>query len=175
MKKIGSIFRETLEEGIKKQLKESDSIFVIGYSKLASPDLTALRLSLKGANADLFVAKNTVARRALKSANLENLAKFIEGPCGLVFSKGEPVDVSKALYSFYKEHENLKLECGLLQDAIIDAKGIETLAKLPSKDVLRAQAVMALKSPITGLVYTLKQVLTNFVYCLDQVKSKKSN
>ncbi len=174
MKKLGSLFRETLEDNIKKQLKESDSVFIIKYSKLSSPDLTTLRQSLRGANATLFVAKNSIARRALKDSKLEDLVKFVEGPCGLVFAKGEPVDATRALYKFYREHEQLKLECVLLQDKILDTKDIETLARLPNKEVLRAQVVTNLKSPITGLVYVLKQTLRKFVYCLDQIKQKKS-
>jgi len=175
MKKLGFVFRETLENNIKKQLKESDSVFVIKYSKLSSPDLTTLRMSLKGINANLFVAKNSVTRRALKDAKLDDLVKFVDGPCGLVFAKGELVDTSRALYNFYREHEQLQLECGLMKDKFLDKKDIETMARLPSKEVLRAQVVMALNSPISGLVCVLKQTLRKFVYCLDQIKNKKGN
>src|SRR3989338_11284194 len=175
MKKLGLLFRETLEDSIKKRLKESDSIFIIKYSKLSSPNLTALRQSLRGINASLFVAKNSITRRALKDAKLDDLVKSVEGPCGLVFAKGELVDTSRTLYNFYREHEQLKLECGLIKDKFLDKKDIETLARLPSKEVLRAQVVMSLKSHISGLVYVLKQALTKFVYCLDQIKNKKVN
>ena len=175
MKKLGALFRETLEDNIKKELKGSDSVFIIKYSKLSSPDMTVLRQTLRGANASLFVAKNSVARRALKDSKLEDLIKFVEGPCGLVFAKGEPADATRALYNFYREHEQLKLECGFLEDKILNTKDIETLAKLPGKEVLRAQVVMILNSPIVGLVYVLKQTLRKFVYCLDQIKSKKGN
>ncbi len=174
MKKLGALFRETLEDNIKKQLKGSDSVFIIKYSKLSSPDLTTLRQSLRSANATLFVAKNSITRRALMDLKQEDLVKFVDGPCGLVFAKGEPVDVSRALYNFYREHEQLKLECGLLKDRFLDKKDIETMARLPNKEVLRAQAVMALKSPISGFVWVLKQALGKFVYCLDQIKQKKS-
>jgi len=173
VKKLGALFRETLEDNIKKELKGSDSVFIIKYAKLSSPDMTALRQALRATNAALFVAKNSIARRALKDSKLEDLIKFVEGPCGLVFAKGEPVDATRALYNFYREHEQLKLECGLLENKILNTKDIEAIAKLPGKEVLRAQVVMALNSPIVGLVYVLKQTLRKFVYCLDQIKSKK--
>lgn len=175
MKKLGVLFRETLEEDIKKQLKESEGIFIVKYSKLSSPDMTSLRQALRGINATLFVAKNSIARRALKDSKLQDLVGFMDGHCGLIFAKGEPVDTGRALYNFYREHEQLKLECGFLEDKILNTKDIETLAKLPGKEALRGQVVMTLKSPIFGLVYALKQTLTKLVYCLDQVKSKKGN
>jgi len=133
-----------------------------------------LRQSLRDANASLLVAKNSIARRALLSLKLEDLVKFVDGPCGLVFAKKEPVGTSRALYKFSRDHENLKLECGFLEDRLFDRKGIEMLANLAPKEVLRAQVVMALNSPISGIVFVLKQVLIKFVNCLDQIKQKRS-
>lgn len=173
-KKIGLLIKEVSEARIKNTLKESNALFIVKYSGVSGLGLSTLRQNLKGANASLFVVKNSVARRALKESGLAALIPSVEGPCGLVFAKDEPVGVSKVLFSFTKENENLKLEVGFLQDKIIDKKDIELLAKLPSKQVLRAQVVMALNSPISGLVMTLNQVLVKFVYCLDQIKQKKT-
>ena len=173
MKTLSLLFRETLENRIKKNFKESYSLFIVKYSKLSSPDLTALRQSLKGSKATLFITKNSIAKRALKDSGLEGLIKSVEGPCGLVFTKEEPVVTSRLLYDFSRQHEQLKLEAGFLEDRVLDKKDIETLARLPTKEVLRYQLVVALKSPISGLVFVLKQTLTKFVYCLDQIKNKK--
>jgi large subunit ribosomal protein L10 len=93
----------------------------------------------------------------------------------LVFVKDEPVAVSQALCNFTKDHEQLKLEGGSLKDKILEKKDIESMSKLPSKEVLRAQVVGALNSPISGLVITLNQVLAKFVICLDQIKQKKTS
>lgn len=174
MKKLGLVVRNTLENRIKNYLKGSQNVFVIKYDKLSSPDLTQLRQALKGSGAELFVAKNSVARRALKEAGLKGLLNLIQGPCGLVFIKDEPVLASKALCNFSKEHEQLKLEGGLLVDKIISKSDIELFSKLPTKEVLRAQVVMALKSPIFGLVGVLKGNLRKVVYCLEQIKNKKT-
>jgi ribosomal protein L10 len=119
------------------------------------------------------VVKNSVARRAFKSSGLEPLVKNIEGPCGVVFIKDEPVAVSQALCNFAKEHEQLKLEGGSLKDKIIEKSDIEVMSKLPSKEALRGMVVVALNSPISGLVITLNQVLAKFVYCIDQIREKK--
>ncbi len=174
MKKLGSIFREASENRIKDYLKESRSVFVIAYSKLSSPDMSSLRRLLKGAGARVFVAKNSIARRALKDSGLESVVKLIEGPCGLVFIKDEPVASSKALCDFSKDHENLKLAGGFFNDKVLEVKDIQAMAKLPSKEVLRAQVVMGLKFPIVGLVMVLKGNLRKVVYCLEQIRLKKS-
>lgn len=173
MKKLGILFKEISENQIKNRLKQSENLFIIKYAKLSSPDLTLLRKYLKSINASLFVIKNTVARRALKNSGLESALKAIEGPCGLVFVKEEPVSASRVLFNFSREHTNLKLEAGFLKDRILNPKDIEVLSKLPSQEVLRQQVVWTLKSPISGLVLVLKGNLRKLVYCLDQIRIKK--
>lgn len=173
MEKIGLLIKETSENIIKDSVKDSTAVIVINYLGLSSPDISNLRQSLRKSNARLFVVKNTVARRALKDTGLEPLVAAVDGPCGLVFVKDEPIGASKALWGFAKEHENLKYELGFLNDKSITKADIDSIAKLPGIEVLRAQVVMALNAPIQGLVLTLNQVIKKFVYCLDQIKQKK--
>ncbi|MFA4842267.1 MAG: 50S ribosomal protein L10 [Candidatus Omnitrophota bacterium] len=172
MKKLGLIFKESSENLIKDSLKTSESFFVIGYSKVDSPGLTALRISLKKANASLFVVKNTVLVRALKESGLETLVKNVEGPCALVFTKDEPVNASKILYDFNKTNENLKISFGYFNEMVLEKKDIEALAKLPSLEVLRGALVITLNSPISRLAMALNSNLRKLVYCLDQIKGK---
>jgi ribosomal protein L10 len=173
-KKLGLLIKEISGNRIKSTLKQSNALFIIKYCGISSPGLSTLRKNLKGANATLFVVKNSVARRALKESGLDALIASVDGPCGLVFAKDEPVGVSKVLFNFSKENGLLKLDGGFLQDKILEKKDIEVLAKLPSRLALITQVVVALNSPISGLVITLNQVLAKFVYCLDQIKQKKT-
>jgi large subunit ribosomal protein L10 len=175
MKKIGLIIKETSENRIKNILKDSSAILVIKYSGLSSPDLSTLRQNLKDSNATLLVVKNSVAKRALQDSGLELLVKKIQEPCGLVFVKEEPIGACRVLYNFLKEHQNLGLEGGVLKDKLLGKEDIESMARLPSLEVLRTQVVMALNSSISGLVITLNQILAKFVYCLDQIRQKKTD
>ncbi|MBU1124682.1 MAG: 50S ribosomal protein L10, partial [Candidatus Omnitrophica bacterium] len=89
MKKVSLIFKETSHARITKEIKNSNSVFIINYLGLSSPDFTSLRKNLKTSNASLFVVKNSVARRALHEVGMEALISLVDGPCGLVFSKDE--------------------------------------------------------------------------------------
>ncbi len=173
MKKIGLLVKDISESRIKSSLKEANSFFVVKYSGLSSPDLTLLRASLNRCKANFFVVKNSVAKRALKDSGLDAMVKIIEEPCGFVFVKEEPVDVSKILCGFSKDHGQLRLEGGFLQDKVLERKDIEILSKLPARVVLLTQMVMALNSPLSSSVNVLSQTLKKFVYCLDQIKQKK--
>lgn len=173
MKKIGLVFKETSENQIRKTLKDTSGVFIVKYSGVSSQDLCALRQSLKQISAKLFVVKNSVARRALKASGLDTMLKAIEGPCGMVFAKDEPVAATKILYNFAKDHEKLKLEAGFMEGDLLDFKDIESIAKLPSMEVLRMRVVGTLKSPLSGLVIVLNSTLSKIVVCLEQIKKKK--
>ena len=175
MKKIGLLVKETSESRIKNSFKKSKGIIIVKYSGVASPDMSGLRKTLKATGSDLFVVKNSIAKRAMKELGLDELVKSIESPCGFIFFRDEPVDTSKILCDFRKEHEKLVLEGGLLEEKILTSTDIESMSKLPSKDILRAQVVGALNGPVVKFVVVLSQTLKKFVYCIDQIKQKKSN
>jgi large subunit ribosomal protein L10 len=174
MKKLGIIVKEATEKIITQSAKEAEAVFIVKYSGLSSFAMSNLRRSLKESHSRMFVVKNTVARRALKGMGLDGVIKSIDGPCGLVFGKDEPVSTSKALYAFFKDNNKLVLEGGFIKDNVLSQKDVEALAKLPGRDQLRAQLVGGLMSPISGLVFVLNANLRTFVYCLDQVKQKKA-
>ena len=174
MEKLGLLFKNTARNRIKDSFKEANTVLVIGYSNLSSPDVTTLRQSLKNVNAEFLVVKNTVAQRALKESGAESLIGLVSGPCGLIFVKDDPVAVSKVLFDFARDHEHLKLHGGSSGKRFFERKDLEAISRIPSKTILRAQFVMILNSPISRLVTGLKQNLTKLVYCLDQIKNKKT-
>ncbi len=174
MKKIGLLVKETSESRIKNSFKAAKGLIIVKYSGVSSPDMSSLRKTLRGAGANLFVVKNSLARRALKDLGIKDLMPSVEAPCAMIFFKDEPVDTSRVLCNFRKDHEKLVLEGGFLAEKLLTQKDIEIMSKLPSKDVLRAQLVMTLNAPILKLVIVLNQTLKQFVYCLEQMKKSKS-
>ncbi|RJO64250.1 MAG: 50S ribosomal protein L10 [Candidatus Omnitrophota bacterium] len=173
MKKLGLLFKEVSGNRIKDKLAKADTVFVVKYSGLSGPELNMLRQSLSDFKVNLFVVRNTIAKRILKSSQWEGLSAFLNGPCGFIFVNDDPANASKVLYAFSKEHEKLRLEGGFLKERLLEKKDIEALAKMPSKETLRAQVTIGLKAPITGIVMVLSQTLKKFVICLDQIKKKK--
>jgi large subunit ribosomal protein L10 len=174
MKRLGAILRQTLQNRIKDQVGASDSLIIISYAKLSSPDITNLRKSLKEARATIFVAKNSITKKALQSVGRDALIAHIDGPCGLVFCKDEPVDISRVLCNFAKDKQDLKIRGGYMKENVLTAADIEALSKLPSRDVLRAKVCGALKAPLCGMVMVLKGNLQKLVLCLEQIKNKRT-
>lgn len=174
MKKIGQLVKETSGNRIKDSFKASSGLIIVKYSGVSSPDMSILRKTLKSSGADLFVVKNSIARKVMKELGFDGLIPSIETPSAMIFFKDEPVDVSRILCSFRKDHAKLVLEGGLSQDKLLSLKDIELMSTLPSKDVLRGKLVVALNAPISKFVIVLNESLKKFVYCLDQIKQNKS-
>lgn len=173
MKKLGQVFKEESESLIINCLKEVQSFILMNYSKISSPDITSLRKALKTANSRIFMVKNSVAHRALKGSGWESLTGLIQGPCGFVFIKDDPVRISKVLCDFVKERDAVKLQGGFLKDRVLTQDDIKRLASLPSREILLTKLAVVLNSPITGLVIVLNQTLRKFISCLEQIKNKK--
>ena len=173
MIKAGSFFRKTVTAQIEKALAKSDSIFVLGYSGLTSIQMTDLRSSLKQNQSRILVTKNSLMHRALKHSNIDGLNGLISGPTALVFSSQDIAAIAKMLIQFAKAHQSLVLKGALFQQQLFDHRALETLSRLPSKETLRAQLVMALKGPLSGLVLTLKGNFNKLVLVLNQIKDKK--
>lgn len=100
---------------------------------------------------------------------------MLQGPCGLVFIKDDPIATSKVIYNFAKEHQSLKIEGGILKNRILSKSDITTLANLTSKEMLYTKIAVSIKSPVCGFVCVLSNTLKKLVMVLEQIKNKKGN
>lgn len=173
MIKVGRFLRSSIVEKLKKDIASCDNLFVVQYSGLGAVGLDLLRGALRASRARLLVTKNTLIRRALGDAQREGLNTFVDGPTALVFGCDDIADTSKVLTKFAQENQALILKGGFFRERILDKKDIEAIAKLPSCGALRAQVVLALKSPLAGLVFTLQGTLNKLVIVLEQIRIEK--
>jgi large subunit ribosomal protein L10 len=138
--------------------------------------ITQFRRQVKEASGNYQVVKNTLARRAIAETPFEELGQFLVGPTGIVFCQGEPMDPAKVVTNFTKETDGaLQVKGGVVDGTVFDAKGIERVSKLPSRQEMLTQLVSSLQSPISGLVGTLQGVTREFVYTLQAIADQKSS
>ena len=68
----------------------------------------------------------------------------------------DPVAAAKVCVEFAKENEKLTIIGGALGEQLLDANGVQALAKLPSLDELRAKLVGLLQAPATKVAGVLQ-------------------
>ena len=113
--------------------------------------VTELRRRMREAKVEYRVVKNTLAARAAKGTPVEPLAEKFVGPTALVMSYDDVVAPAKLLADFMKDRETLAVRSGVVEGKVIDAKGVEALAKMPGLSELRAQILGMLTQPATQL------------------------
>ena len=143
-------------------LKDKDFLVVAHYKGLSVSEISSLRQKIKSANSIFKVAKNTLAKRALKNTDFEILDKLFVGPTSIAYSD-DPVSTSKAMIDFAKENENLKILGGAMSGKELNIDEIKQLASLPSMDALRAKIVGLLLASQRSLLSAFQANQSNLI------------
>lgn len=109
---------------------------------------TDLRAKMRDAGASYKVAKNRLAKLALKDTQYEGLEDLLTGPTALAWST-DPVAAAKAAVDFAKTNDKLEIVGGAMGSTVLDAAGVKALASMPSLDELRAKIVGLVNAPAT--------------------------
>ena len=111
---------------------------------------TALRGKVRDAGATYKVAKNRLAKLAIKDTNYEGLDEFFTGPTAIATSV-DPVAAAKAVVDFAKTTDKIEIVGGSMGAQVLNAEGIKALASMPSLDELRAKLVGLVQAPATKI------------------------
>jgi large subunit ribosomal protein L10 len=153
------------------QISESEAVFAVDYRGISVPQAAELRGTLRDADARFRVVKNTLTLRAADKAGAEPLKAFLEGPTAMTFVRGDAAAAAKALSDFRRRSGGTLLEFkgGWMNGEILGAPEIESIARLPSRDVLYGRLVGMVASPLTGLVTSLNGLISGLGRQLQQI------
>lgn len=135
-------------------LKDKEFMLVADYKGLNVSQISSLREQISAANSNFRVAKNTLAKMAIKDTNFQMLDKLFVGPTSIAYSD-DPISTSKVLVDFAKDNENLKILGGAMGEKELTIDEIKMLASLPSLEVIRARLLSLLVSTQTNIACTL--------------------
>lgn len=156
-------------------LKAADIYYFVDYRGLTFAEATDLRTRLRKVGTDLKVVKNTLGKIAAANAGVEGLDELLAGPTAIAYVHGDPAKTAKTIQDFIKEKKKPAIiRGGKLQRSILNAQQVEALAALPSREVLIAQLVGAIASPLQGLANVLNGPIRGLVVVLAQVQEKQS-
>lgn len=155
------------------RIEKAKALIFTGYRGLKVHEMTELRAKLRKGGSSLKVVKNRLMKRVLKERGLDALSGYFREPTALASSDADPVNPAKILVEFAKGHGKLMLKGGYLDGSVLSAAEIEALARLPSREVLIARALMSMNAPATNLVGVLAAVLRKLLYALNAIKATK--
>jgi large subunit ribosomal protein L10 len=136
--------------------KDTGVVVVAHYAGLTVAQMTDYRQKVKAAGGMVKVAKNNLARLALKDTPYSGIADLFKGPTCVAYSK-DPIAAAKVAVAFAKGNDKLVVLGGAMGNTVLDAKGVKALADLPSLDELRAKLIGLLNAPATKIARTIKE------------------
>ena len=161
-------------EEIKEKINKAQSVVLVDYRGLNVEQLTELRSLYRKAGVEYKVYKNTMMRFAFKDSGLEGFNEYLKGPSAIAFGYDDPVQVAKITSEFAKKNEKLEIKAGIVDGKIIDVSGVNSLAELPSREVLVAQALGGLNAPIQGFANVLQGTIRSLAIVINAIAEEKA-
>jgi large subunit ribosomal protein L10 len=162
-------------EQIAVEIKQSEAVFAVDYRGITVAQAAELRGKLREVDASLRVVKNTLTERAADQAGAGELRPLLVGPTALTFVRGDAATAAKAVSDFARVTSLLPFKGGLMDGEALAAEQVSAIARLPSRDILHAQLVNIVASPLTGLVTSLSNLISGLARQLAQVVEKKES
>lgn len=151
--------KQKLVAELSEKLGKAITGVVVDYSGTTVADDTALRKELRENNVEYFVVKNTLLGRAVEGTELEGMKEVLEGTTAIALSNEDYTAAARILCQFAEKHENFKVKSGFLDGKLVDVETIESLAKLPSKEVLLATVCSVFQAPIAAFARAVQAIV----------------
>jgi len=134
-------------------------------------EMDALRRACEPVGVQFRVVKNTLCRRAVQGTDMEPLAEHFRGNIGVMFAGEDPIATAKLYKEQLKTNKNLVTRAGFFEGDVLDAKGVDAVAELPSREELLSkllstvlaaprQVMGVIRAPARDLLYLLKNYET---------------
>ena len=136
--------------------KDTGVIVVAHYAGMTVAQMTEFRKRVKEAGGSVKVAKNRLAKLALKDTDSVSISDLLKGQTCLAYSD-DPIAAARISVKYSKENDKLVILGGAMGKTVLDAKAVKALADLPSLDELRAKIIGLVQAPATKIARIAKE------------------
>jgi large subunit ribosomal protein L10 len=150
--------KQPIVDEIKKYAADAKSVVLVDYRGLTVEQDTLLRKELREAGVVYKVYKNTFLKRAFEGTDFAQVDAQLDGPTAIAFGVEDATAPARVLSKFVKDIEALEFKCAVVDGTYYDAKGVQVIANIPSREVLISKLLGSLQSPITNFARVLKQI-----------------
>ncbi|MEO7931625.1 MAG: 50S ribosomal protein L10 [Chthoniobacterales bacterium] len=149
--------KKSIVADLSKSLNASPFLLVTDYTGLRVHQFSELRNRLAGVGAQCHVVKNSFLKKSATELGYPDFSDSLAGQTAIVTGESDVCAAAKVLKSFTAEFQKPVVKMGVLDNALLSADEVKSLADLPSKDVLRATLLGVLLAPASKLVRTLNE------------------
>ncbi len=165
--------KANIVEDLSEKLNGSPFILVTDYQRMKVDQFGELRNRLAPTGAEVHVVKNSFLKRAMTASGMPDLSEQLTGQTAVVTGNSDVAPVAKVLKAFAAEFKIAALKVGVVDKAVLSTAEVESLADLPSRDVLLSQLLGVLLAPATKLVRTLNEPAASLARLLNAKAEKE--
>ena len=139
-------------------VKDSVSMVFVNFHGMPVKETRDVRKTLHGKGVGYFVAKKTLAKKALAEAGITGTMPETPGELGIVFGS-DLLDPAREIYEFQKKlDKKVQIVGGVFEGRFMNQSEMVSVANIPGLKTLHAQFVNLINSPIQGLVLALNAI-----------------
>jgi len=150
--------KQVIVQEIKEKLGRASSIVLVDARGLTVEQDTILRKKLRDEGVDYKVYKNTTIRFAVEGTDFEQITPHLAGPTTLAISYDDATAAARVISGEKKAMPILEFKAAVIENTLYDAKGVNVIANIPSREVLLGKLLGSLKSPIASFARVLNAI-----------------
>lgn len=149
--------KEEMIKGLEKAIKGSESVVFVNFHGMKVSDETILRRGLRDQGVDYKVSRKTLLKRALAKKAEGDLPE-LSGEVAMAYSE-DPTSSAREIYNFQKIHKGiLDILGGIFEGKFVGKEKMMEIAMIPNREVLYAQFVNLINSPIQRFAVVLNEI-----------------
>lgn len=159
-------------ESVRADFKAAPLVILTDFKGTTVKEIDRVRRTVEASGAKFRVVKNTLARIAVSETEMAGLGVSFKGNVGVVFSSEDAQKTAKMFRQLRKEFEKLELKGGFFDGQVLDAKGVDLVADLPSRDQLLSTLLATLQEGPRQVLGVLQAPARDLLYLLNNYAAK---
>lgn len=166
--------RVELSKVIKEKIQDAKSVVFVKFNGLTVAEDTELRREFRKNNVEYKVYKNTLIKYAFHDMGITDFDDDLNGPTSVAFGTDETGAAKVIVDAAKKYQDKIVVKSAFVEGGKVDAKGVQALAAMPSKEQLIAKMLGSMQAPIANFVGVLSAMPRSLVIALNAVAEKKA-
>lgn len=163
--------KEQVVEELGQMFQSSGVVVVARYEGMTVAQMQELRAQMRDVGGSVRVAKNRLAKIALKGQPAESVAALLTGMTVFACSE-DPVAAAKVSDAFAKTNDKFVILGGAMGGTALDPAGVKAVAQMPSREELIASIVASIGAPASNLAGAIGAPAANIASILSTIEDK---
>jgi large subunit ribosomal protein L10 len=159
-------------QDLHQRFAQSPMIVLADFKGSTVPEMDAMRRGAEKQGVFFQVVKNTLAVRALEGTGKERLGDHFVGNIGVLLALEDPIATAKLVKKYAKDYEKLQVRAGYFDGDVLDSKGVDAVAELPSKEELQSRLLATLQEAPRMLLSMLQAAPRDLLFLLRNYADK---